>query len=180
MEHTIEPTGNPFWDFSLQFYGQKGVSDLLLWFQDECQVDVNLMLYCCWVGLSQTPVLTARDMTVLRQLVDRWQLEIIQPLRSLRKRLKTEVYSTLAVEVAGLRVSIQQAELEAERLQQNMLYSSAPREIDVYPDQSGGRQNTISNLVLYLTEMRGQPDTLMMAKITALVDALFDPPSRND
>ena len=118
-------------------------------------------------------------MTGLRQLVDRWQLEVVQPLRSLRKRLKTEVYAALAGDAEGLGVSLQQAELEAERLQQNMIYSSAPREIDGCADQSGGRQNSISNLVLYLSQMRGQPDTVMMEKITSLVDALFDLRSRD-
>ncbi len=180
MEHTIEPTGNPFWDFSLQFYGQKGVSDILLWFQDECRVDVNLMLYCCWAGLSRTQILTGRDMTFLRNLVDRWQSEIVQPLRSLRQELKTDVHGVLAAEAAGLRVTLEQAELEAERLQQNILYFSAPQETNGYPDEIGGRQNTISNLVLYLSQMRGQLDTFMMAQITALVDALFESQIENE
>ena len=174
MNRSSEPSDNPFWNFSLQFYGQKGVSDILLWFQDECQADINLMLYCCWAGVSQAPGLTAADMTFLRQIVDRWQSEIVQPLRSLRQTLKTDIRGAPAAGVAGFRAGLQQVELEAERLQQDMLHTSAPREAHGTPDESEGRQHTISNLVLYLTQLRGQPDSVRMAQITALVDALFD------
>ena len=169
------PPDNPFWNFSLQFYSQDGVADILLWFQEECQVDINLMLYCCWTGISQTPVLRATDITFLRQIVDRWQSEIVQPIRSLRQTLKIDVRGAPASGVAGVRAGLQKAELEAERLQQDMLHTSAPREIHVAPDESEGRQHTISNLALYLTQVRGQSDSIRMAQITALVDALFAP-----
>ena len=180
MEHSREPSANPFWDFSLQVYAQKGVSDILLWLQDECHLDVNLTLYCCWAGLSQTPILTAPDIAFLRRLVDRWQSEIVQPLRYLRQTLKNDVRGALATEVAGLRVSLQRAELEAERLEQNMLFSSAPRETHGDPKESGVRQHIISNLVLYFTQERGKPDTVMLAQIMALVDALFESESKID
>ena len=179
MDRFMEPSDNPFWNFSLQFYGRKGVSDILLWFQEECQADINLMLYCCWAGVSQKPKLTAADIVFLRQIVDRWQSEVVQPIRSLRQTLKTDYCGAPAVGVAGVRSGLQQAELEAERLQQDMLHTSAPREIHGTPDESEGRQQTISNLVLYLTQARGQPDSVRMAQITALVDALFDPLSNS-
>ena len=133
------------------------------------------MLYCCWAGVSQKPGLTVADIMLLRQIVDRWQSEIVQPIRSLRQTLKTDAYGTPAAGVAGIRSGLQQAELEAERLQQDMLHTRAPREIHGTPDESEGRQHTISNLMLYLTQVGGQPDSVRMAQITALVDALFDP-----
>lgn len=179
MKHSMGPPDNPFWNFSLQFYSQDGVADILLWFQEECQVDINLMLYCCWAGISQTPVLRATDITFLRQIVDRWQSEIVQPLRSLRQTLKIDARGAPVSQVAGVRASLQQAELEAERLQQDMLHTSAPREAHKTLDESEGRQHTISNLVLYLTQERGQLDTVKMGQVTALVDALFDPRSKN-
>ena len=179
MKHSMGPPDNPFWNFSLQFYSQDGVADILLWFQEECQVDINLILYCCWAGISQTPVLRATDITFLRQIVDRWQSEIVQPLRSLRQTLKIDARGAPVSQVAGVRASLQQAELEAERLQQDMLHTSAPREAHKTLDESEGRQHTISNLVLYLTQERGQLDTVKMGQVTALVDALFDPRSKN-
>ena len=179
MCHSIEPPDNPFWNFSLQFYSKEGVADILLWFQEACEVDINLMLYCCWAGVSQTPGLRATDVTFLREIVGRWQSEIIQPLRCLRQTLKTDARGAPVSRVAGVRAIIQQAELEAERLQQDMLHTNAPREVNETLDESEGRQHTISNLVLYLTQESEQLDTIRMGKVTALVDALFDPQNKN-
>ena len=72
-----------------------------------------------------------------------------------------------------------EAELEAERLQQDMLHASAPREVNETLDESKGRRHTIANLVLYLTQERQQLDTIRMRQVTALVDALFDPQNKN-
>ena len=179
MNHSIEPPDNPFWNFSLQFYSKEGVANILLWFQEECQVDINLMLYCCWAGVSHTPGLRATDMTFLREIVDRWQSEIIQPLRSLRQTLKTDARGAPVSRVAGFRANLQKAELEAERLQQDILHTSAPREVNETLDESEGRQHTISNLVLYLTQESEQLDTIRMGQVIALVDALFDPQNKN-
>ena len=179
MNQPIETPDNPFWNFSLQFYGQKGVSDLLLWFQDEWHADINLILYCCWAGVFQKNGLTEVDINFLRRAVDRWQSEIVQPLRSLRQTLTTDARGAPAALVAGLLASLKQAELKAERLQQDMLYSSVPRETHGSPDEGGARQHASSNMVLYLTQVRGPLNTVGMAKITALVDALFDPDFRN-
>ena len=177
MNRSIEPTDNPFWNFSLQFYGRKGVSDILLRFQDECQADINLMLYCCWAGVSQTPGLTASEIMFLRQVVKRWQSEIVQPLRALRQTLKIDARGAPVSQVAGVGASLQQAELEAERLQQDMLHTSVPREAHKTLDESEGRRHTISNLLLYLKQERGKLDRVRMGQVSALVDALFD--SRN-
>ena len=179
MNHSIEPPDNPFWNFSLQFYNKEGVADILLWFQEERQVDINLILYCCWAGVSQTPGLRATDMTFLRDIVDRWQSEIIQPLRSLRQTLKTDARGAPISRVAGVRANLQQAEIEAERLEQDMLHAGAPREVNETLDESDGRRHTIANLVLYLTQEREQLDTISLGQVTALVDALFDPQNKH-
>ena len=175
MVRTAELFDNPFWNFSLQFYDQKGISEILLRFQDECQVDINLMLYCCWAGLSNTPRLTAADLTSLRQIVDRWQSEIVQPLRFMRETLKTDTRGAQVEWVAGFRANLQQVELAAERLQQDLLYTNAPREIHRSLEESEGRQNVISNLELYLTQVKGEVNPVSMEQITELVDALFNP-----
>ena len=49
--------GNPagaaagFWDFTLDFYGGDGISDCLVRLQDECGLDVNVLLLAVWRGL---------------------------------------------------------------------------------------------------------------------------------
>ena len=43
---------HPFWDFSLSVYSTEGVPAACLVLQDHHQVDVNVILFCCWLGAS--------------------------------------------------------------------------------------------------------------------------------
>ena len=42
-----------FWDFSVRTYGVPGVSQACLALQDERGVDVNMLLYCIWIGATR-------------------------------------------------------------------------------------------------------------------------------
>ena len=44
-----------FWSFSLTVYGRPGVEAACLELQDRFGADVNLALYCLWIGRSLTP-----------------------------------------------------------------------------------------------------------------------------
>ena len=101
---------DPLWEFALDFYGRPDVEPACLLLQDEAGVDVCELLWYCWLHhhglqLEQEP----QELTSLRH----WQQEITQPLRSLRRRLKSAAASDSGI--AELRRTIQQAELLAER-----------------------------------------------------------------
>ena len=174
MDSSSAKLKNPFWDFSLQVYGKRDLADILLWFQDECQMDINLVLYCCWAGVSLTPKVSPTEMTLIRRTVNRWQSEIVQPLRFLRQTLKADSRGISTDGVEDLRAIIQQAELNAERLQQDILHERFSRELNQTLDQEEGRRHVVSNLVLYLTEMWGKPKPSQMVRVEELADALFD------
>ena len=38
------------WDFSVRTYRKDGVADACLSLQNDHGADVNMLLYCCWVG----------------------------------------------------------------------------------------------------------------------------------
>jgi uncharacterized protein (TIGR02444 family) len=44
------PEEEALWRFSLAFYARAGVADALLSLQDRARRDVNLMLFCLWLG----------------------------------------------------------------------------------------------------------------------------------
>ncbi len=44
--------GSPFWRFSLATYRKPGVATACLALQDECGVDVNLMLFLLWLAAN--------------------------------------------------------------------------------------------------------------------------------
>ena len=117
MPSAPSPSAADFWSFSLDFYGRPGVAETCLALQDSHGLDVNLVLYCCWRG----DLLSAAQIQAAIGLTTPWRAEIVQPLRALRRRLKPGFPPFHDAEVQGLRKRIADAELEAERLQQQAL-----------------------------------------------------------
>ncbi|MDM7946099.1 MAG: TIGR02444 family protein [Oceanibaculum nanhaiense] len=135
------PPAPDFWSFSLDFYGRPGVVDTCLELQDRHGLDVNLVLYCCWRGdiLAQGQIQAAIDLTAP------WRTEVVQPLRALRRRLKPGFPPFPDAEALALRKRIADAELEAERLQQQALDALARNE---GPISLPSRQAAAANLML--------------------------------
>ena len=48
VETASTPQTNPFWTFSLGYYRGAGVSEACLELQDDCGVDVNVVLFLLW------------------------------------------------------------------------------------------------------------------------------------
>ncbi|EKE72451.1 TIGR02444 family protein [Oceanibaculum indicum] len=141
MPSAHSPSASDFWSFSLDFYGRPGVAEACLALQDSHGLDVNLLLYCCWRGdtLSAAQIKAAIDLTAP------WRAEIVQPLRALRRRLKPGFPPFPDAGVQDLRKRIADAELEAERLQQQALDALARQDGPVPPP---ARQAAVANLRL--------------------------------
>ncbi|MBT5667313.1 MAG: TIGR02444 family protein [Rhodospirillaceae bacterium] len=116
-------SGNPFWDFSLAVYAVDGVSDACLRLQDKRGFDVNLLLFSCWVGLSRNTALSEADWLDLIESTQMWRDEVIGPLRSARRALKTARLEGAANDHDELRRAVQRIELDCERAQQDFLAS---------------------------------------------------------
>jgi len=109
-----------FWEFSLQTYRRAGAEQACLDLQDGSGADVNLLLLCCFVARHGVRLTPSALETLVRQAAV-WQREVIGPVRAVRRRLKKPVGSVLAEAAVPLRKALQEAELEAERLEQEML-----------------------------------------------------------
>jgi uncharacterized protein (TIGR02444 family) len=118
--------GSPFWRFSLGFYRQAGVAEACISLQDQCGVDVNLLLFLLWLGLAKRQ-LSAEELRDIEAKSRAWSLAVVVPLRSVRRALKggSNLVEVSTAEV--FRTKIKATELEAERLQQEALYSLAQR-----------------------------------------------------
>ncbi len=110
---------HPFWDFSLAVYGRPGVAEACLALQDRHGLDVNLLLFCCWAG-AKGRALDAGDMARLIAAAGPWNAEVVRPLRTARRWLKTQ-RSAPRDQAEILRARIKADELEAERLEQSIL-----------------------------------------------------------
>ena len=114
-----------FWESSLALYRRPGVPDACLRLQDRDGLDVNLVLWCVWLGVTGRPLdddLLGRAMAAVAP----WRARAVLPLREIRRDLKPGVPGAPAAETAALRESIKKLELETERIQHLILAGLAP------------------------------------------------------
>jgi uncharacterized protein (TIGR02444 family) len=112
----------PFWRFSLHFYRQPGVSEACIALQDDCGVDVNLLLFLFWLA-DDGQLLSADEVKRLDDQVRDWRNLTIIPIREVRRRLKGAPTLVEPGTQEVLRTKVKAIELEAERLQQEALYA---------------------------------------------------------
>lgn len=112
---------NPFWDFSLALYSSAAVQKACIDLQDGSGVDVNVLLYVLWHARHRRQ-LTPADARAVLAALEGWRVEVVVPLRTARRNLKTPPLALDGAGAAALRAIVKKAELEAERLQQQALY----------------------------------------------------------
>ena len=120
-------TASPFWRFSLRIYGTPGVPAACLNLQDGSGVDVNVLLFGLFAA-SHGRQLASADVAAIAAAIEPWKLHAVVPLRSVRRFLKDTPAGFEAQDIPALRQRVKMMELEAERLQQEVLYSSWPME----------------------------------------------------
>jgi uncharacterized protein (TIGR02444 family) len=117
-------TQSPFWKFSLGYYRGAGVSEACLELQDNCGVDVNVMLFLLWMA-TQKRRMPADQVRALADKMRPWQMDVIGPIRALRRMLKTNAPLPDKGAAELFRTKIKAIELESERLQQETMYALA-------------------------------------------------------
>ena len=123
-EPTSAPQANPFWTFSLGYYRGAGVSEACLELQDNCGIDVNVVLFLLWQA-TQKRRFAAIQVKALADKVRPWQIDVIGPIRALRRKLKTDAPLLDRGSAELFRTKIKAIELESERLQQEAMAALA-------------------------------------------------------
>jgi uncharacterized protein (TIGR02444 family) len=123
-ETASAPQANPFWSFSLGYYRGTGVSEACLELQDNCDVDVNVVLFLLWQA-TQKRCFAAVQVKALAEKVGPWQIDVIGPIRQLRRMLKGNAPLLDKGAAELFRTKIKAIELESERLQQEAMYGMA-------------------------------------------------------
>lgn len=108
---------NPFWRFSLAIYSTPGISAECLALQETIGINVNLLLFCAWIGAEHQIRLTQTELDEFSANVHDWHEQVIGPLRRARQALK------VIGGHAHLREKVKMVELEAEQIEQAMLYA---------------------------------------------------------
>ena len=140
-----------FWDFSVRTYRTDGVPDACLSLQNDYGADVNMLLYCCWIGayIGQYD----RDLFARASAFSTlWAEHVVVPLRSARTWMKQSGCDTEPVPTDAcmqLREEIKSVEFAAEKMQQQVLESLVSIDQSRYdaPDQM--LKDVVANLMLY-------------------------------
>lgn|SRR4051812_48904844 len=135
-----------FWSFSVEVYGRPGVAPACLALQDRFGCDVNLVLFALWAARCGT-ALDPAEFERLDDAVKGWRAEIVEPIRALRRRLKSDSFAASREAAEACRKKLLDAELAAERAAQELL----ARTVTLQP-QSGELQHDLAraNVTSYL------------------------------
>ena len=123
-------TENKLWSFALTVYQRDSVAPACLDLQEQCQIDVPLML-CAVFACLQGKAISDEDLTQLQDLAGPWQSDIVQSLRHIRTRLKTGPKPAPNAVTEDLRNKVKAAELAAEKIQLEMMQAWVSQLTDV-------------------------------------------------
>jgi len=120
---------NPLWKFSTWAYAQPGVEKACLALQDRLGADVNILMFCIWLGYrgGRSGKITQYLSGALKISRD-WQKNIIEPLRTSRINFKDTIENSDMIgsrrqTAVTLRESIKKIELQVEELQTVALHA---------------------------------------------------------
>ncbi|MGY3622734.1 TIGR02444 family protein [Bradyrhizobium sp. USDA 10063] len=160
------------WAFALELYAEPGIADACLRLQNECGVDVMMLLMATFAAVRRGIVLTRTDIAGMDGACRDWRERIVLPLRALRTTLKSGPAPAPSERTEKLRSSIKAAELSAERLQNEVLaqwlakLSPQPRAVQ--------REDIISALRAVIDfafqGRRGPPSAAQLSLIDVIVD----------
>jgi uncharacterized protein (TIGR02444 family) len=165
---------HPFWNFSLETYAAEGVAEACTDLQERRGCDVNVLLFCCWLGASGRPTLTADRLRAILKVSDAWQSEIVRPLRTVRKLLKDKPWmEALPETVEAARRRVADAELAAEHAEQLKLAGLYAPPADRDRPVEKRLRALVGNLGVYAVCLGVVPDAKDRAAVVALAAATF-------
>jgi uncharacterized protein (TIGR02444 family) len=116
---------SPLWRFSLAVYRGAGVQEECLDVQERLGADVNLLMLCAYLGAVEGAVLSASDVADALDATGAWHANAVKSLRQVRRMLKPwgSGEGPFANVVEALRTKVKGAELEAEQIEQAMMWA---------------------------------------------------------
>ncbi len=164
---------HPFWDFSLRVYGSEGVPAACLVLQDRYQIDVNVLLFCCWLGASGRGALDAAEMAAVCETVEVWHRDIVRAVRTVRQRLKGGLGTAPQELSEPLRRRIAKIEVDFEHVEQLMLANALTRAADERRDAAARLGDALDNVGAYFRAVGVAPDAADTAEIAVILAPAF-------
>ncbi len=165
---------NRCWDFALIVYRRDGVGEACLALQESHGIDVNVLLFCCWLGESGRGGLSVKDMAGALALVDRWHRDVVRPLRAVRNRIKGGLGSIDVEYSDPLRGQIMASELDAEHVEHMTLMAAFERPAaEPMPPAEARAKDAAGNVALYFDALGVKLAAAETAQLTTILGGGF-------
>jgi len=160
------------WNYSTQTWTLPEVELTCLEMQNDYDININILLYCCWVG-DKSLLLNDDDMQTLLDTVQPWQI-IIKPLRDSRKMMQQQLIAMPANMVDQTVANISEMELNAEHMTQLAMEKVLKQEsISSASDQSN-IECSLNNIKVYINSLEGISSISdVMPQISQLLIAIY-------
>jgi uncharacterized protein (TIGR02444 family) len=152
---------NSLWRFSLMLYARPGVAPALLALQDRGGHNVNVILFGIWLGLCHGAALDAAGLARARAAVEELDVEVVRPLRRLRRVLKASPDPD--IQAARQRVLALEIAIER-RIQARLAACITPRPA-AEPEARAALAE--ANLKLVLGDDAASPESLVLRETVA-------------
>lgn len=140
----MEFPDNPFWDYAIEVYRRDGVGAACLALQGRHGIDVNMLLFCCWLGASGRGALDDGRMARLVKTVEPWHDDVVRGLRAVRAALKGGLDTAPRDLSDALRARIAAAEIDSEHIEHFMLIADTA---DLAPNEAIAMEQRLNHAV---------------------------------
>ncbi len=155
------------WHFAAAIYGHDEVSKACLFLQDECGVDVNVLLFALWMAAERKIQLDAATVQKIDAAVRQWREQVVMPLRAVRRRMKTGPAPAPNEKTEELRGKLKEVEIESERIELSVLEG-----LDLGPLPQAADKPVTQNTLCVVSAYGGKTADKLVAQAIASIAAV--------
>ena len=165
------------WAYALNLYARRGVERACLELQDHCDLNINVLLFCLWMGHSGRAELTTAALAPVLTHCLQWHDAVVAPLRRLRRRLRDDpiVPGVSGRDRRALRRRLLRDELTAERVAHRLLCASLTQPPQDAVELADRCQTSINNIACYVRRWGDAPlDAVGQQAMSTLLSIAYD------
>lgn len=170
---TTEFPAHPFWDFALPIHEAKGVGEACIGLQDRHGVDVNCILFCCWVAQSGRGRLGADGAAKMIEVTRAWNHDVVQALRAVRRLMRPGVPPVDKAVSDSLRRRLLEVEIDCERAEIVTLGQAVDLPATEGAADEARAGDAVANLAAYFAALGVKPGAEDATAAATLLGAVF-------
>ena len=168
---------HPFWEFSLSVYSEDSVKKACLDLQDRHDLNVNIILFCCWIAASSRGRLNQEDLSQALFAIRQWHDGITLGLRQIRNHLSD---FGLPIWAKELRKDVLNSEIAAEQVEQLLLAKTIKRPVLEVRATLQKAMDAVSNVSSYAKLQGLKLEVCDLRSIHQIMSSVFPQISTNE